>query len=100
MHFAISYELAQARVAGLRQPPPRAAPALAARRARPGGPGHIVPGPSAPGRRVRRRPAPGIVLAIASLGSAVAFVDATIVNIAFPDIARSFPGTPISALSW
>jgi MFS family permease len=40
------------------------------------------------------------VLAIASLGGAVAFVDATIVNIAFPDIARSFPGTSISTLSW
>jgi hypothetical protein len=34
-----------------------------------------------------------VVLAIASLGAAVAFVDATIVNIAFPDIERSFPGT-------
>ncbi|HEY2307702.1 MAG TPA: MFS transporter [Streptosporangiaceae bacterium] len=40
------------------------------------------------------------MLAIASLGAAVAFIDATIVNIAFPDIARSFPGTSISALSW
>jgi EmrB/QacA subfamily drug resistance transporter len=40
------------------------------------------------------------VLAIASLGAAVAFVDATIVNIAFPNIAHSFPGTPISSLSW
>jgi EmrB/QacA subfamily drug resistance transporter len=40
------------------------------------------------------------VLAIASLGGAVAFIDATIVNIAFPDITRSFPGTPISTLSW
>jgi EmrB/QacA subfamily drug resistance transporter len=40
------------------------------------------------------------VLAIASLGAAVAFVDATIVNIAFPDIARSFHGTSISTLSW
>ena len=30
----------------------------------------------------------------------VAFVDATIVNIAFPDIARSFPDVPISSLSW
>jgi EmrB/QacA subfamily drug resistance transporter len=40
------------------------------------------------------------VLAIASLGGAVAFVDATIVNVAFPDIARSFPGTSISTLSW
>ena len=40
------------------------------------------------------------MLAIASLGAAVAFIDATIVNIAFPDIGRSFPGTPISTLSW
>jgi NTE family protein len=49
---------------------------------------------------MRRRPSPRTVLAIASLGAAVAFVDATIVNIAFPDIARSFPGTSISTLSW
>jgi EmrB/QacA subfamily drug resistance transporter len=40
------------------------------------------------------------VLAIASLGGAVAFIDATIVNIALPDVARSFPGTSISTLSW
>jgi len=40
------------------------------------------------------------VFAIASLGAAVAFIDATIVNIAFPNIARSFPGTSISTLSW
>src|SRR5215470_4669446 len=49
---------------------------------------------------MRRRPSPRTVLAIASLGGAVAFIDATIVNIAFPDIARSFPGTSISTLSW
>jgi NTE family protein len=49
---------------------------------------------------MQRRPSPRTVLAIASLGSAVAFVDATIVNIAFPDIARSFPGTSISTVSW
>jgi hypothetical protein len=48
----------------------------------------------------QRGPAPRTVLAIASLGAAVAFVDATIVNIAFPDMARSFPETPISTLSW
>jgi EmrB/QacA subfamily drug resistance transporter len=48
----------------------------------------------------KRRPAPHIVLAVASLGVAVAFVDATIVNIAFPSIAISFKGTPISSLSW
>jgi NTE family protein len=51
-------------------------------------------------RRARRKPSSRTVLAIASLGSAVAFIDATIVNIAFPDIARSFPGTSLSTLSW
>jgi NTE family protein len=48
----------------------------------------------------RRGPTPRTVLAIASLGAAVAFVDATIVNIAFPNIERSFHGTSISTLSW
>ncbi len=49
---------------------------------------------------VRRRVDPRLVLAIASLGASVAFVDATIVNVAFPSIARSFRGTPIASLSW
>ena len=49
---------------------------------------------------VRRRPSPRTVLAIASLGGVIAFVDATIVNIAFPDITRSFPDASVSALSW
>ena len=49
---------------------------------------------------LRRRPAPRTVLAIAALGSAVAFVDATIVNIALPSIERSFPGTSIASISW
>src|SRR6478672_5520918 len=49
---------------------------------------------------VQRGPSPRTVLAIASLGASVAFVDATIVNIAFPDIARSFKGTSVSSLSW
>jgi NTE family protein len=48
----------------------------------------------------RSAPRPLLVLAVASLGVFMAFVDATIVNIAFPDIARSFPDTGISALSW
>jgi NTE family protein len=48
----------------------------------------------------RRRSTPRTVLAIASLGASVAFVDATIVNIAFPNIALSFRGTSISSLSW
>ena len=49
---------------------------------------------------LRRRPAPRTVLAVAALGSAVAFVDATIVNIALPSIERSFPGTSIASISW
>ena len=48
----------------------------------------------------RAAPSAGRVLAIASLGAAVAFVDATIVNIAFPNIAESFKGTSIQSLSW
>lgn len=40
------------------------------------------------------------MLAIASLGASVAFVDATIVNVAFPSVERSFRGTAISSLSW
>ena len=52
-------------------------------------------------RLIRRRaPAPTTVLAVSSFGVFMAFVDATIVNIAFPDIAESFPETDISSLSW
>ena len=45
-------------------------------------------------RPVMRRRAPGArtVFAVASLGVFMAFVDATIVNIAFPDIAALVPG--------
>ncbi len=53
-----------------------------------------------PAARVRNAPSPRTVLAVASLGAAVAFIDATIVNIAFPDIERSFRGSSISTLSW
>ena len=97
MHHAISGRLAQARLADLRQDAQRGTIARAARRARPRRPGRAGP---ALDRRVRRKPSPRTVLAIASLSGAIAFIDATIVNIAFPDIAHSFPGTPISALSW
>src|SRR3954452_22308500 len=48
----------------------------------------------------RHATAPTTVLDVASLGVFVAFVDATIVNIAFPDIARSFPTVSIASLSW
>jgi NTE family protein len=39
-------------------------------------------------------------IALTCLGAFVAFLDVTIVNIAFPDIARSFQGTDIADLSW
>jgi NTE family protein len=101
MHPIISYQLAQARLSDLRRDARRATLARAARRARPDRPGPAAtPGRPSLGRGARHRPSPSTVLALASLGSAVAFVDATIVNIAFPDIARSFPGTSIATLSW
>jgi EmrB/QacA subfamily drug resistance transporter len=40
------------------------------------------------------------VLAITSLASFMVFLDATIVNIAFPAIHRTFPSTSQTALSW
>jgi EmrB/QacA subfamily drug resistance transporter len=48
------------------------------------------------------RPAtrPGPVLAIASAATFVAFLDVTIVNVAFPDLARDFSGASLSLLSW
>jgi EmrB/QacA subfamily drug resistance transporter len=105
MHPAISYCLIQARTADLREQARRDRLARAARGARRDQRAHAAarsphPAAASPGRRVRSRPSPRTVLAIASLGSAVAFIDATIVNIAFPSIAHSFPGTPISSLSW
>lgn len=48
----------------------------------------------------RNAPSPRTVLAVASLGGFMAFVDATIVNVAFPDIHTSFPETSIGDLSW
>jgi EmrB/QacA subfamily drug resistance transporter len=40
------------------------------------------------------------VLAVAVLGTFMAFVDATIVNIAIPDIASEFPQAGLSSVSW
>jgi EmrB/QacA subfamily drug resistance transporter len=40
------------------------------------------------------------VLAVAVIGTFMAFVDATIVNIAIPDIASEFPGAGLSSVSW
>jgi NTE family protein len=40
------------------------------------------------------------VLAVAVLGTFMAFVDATIVNIAIPNIAHDFAGSRLSSVSW
>src|SRR3984957_8027576 len=43
---------------------------------------------------------PRAVLAVAVLGTFMAFVDATIVNIAVPNIAKHFSGSRLSTISW
>jgi EmrB/QacA subfamily drug resistance transporter len=48
----------------------------------------------------RRRVTPRQVLGVASLGAVLAFVDATIVNVAFPDIASDFEDASLSGISW
>ena len=48
----------------------------------------------------RRRPKPGAVLAIAGCGAFLAFLDSTIVNVAFPSIRSSFPSASLATLSW
>ena len=40
------------------------------------------------------------VLLITSVAAFMGFLDVTIVNIAFPDIQRSFPGASLAGLSW
>ena len=62
-------------------------------------PRHVPPAVP-PGSGRHRGPQPRTVLAICSMGAAMAFIDATIVNIAFPDIARSYPEASIAQLSW
>ena len=42
----------------------------------------------------------GTVLAVASIGAFLAFLDATVVNVAFPSIRTSFGGASIGELSW
>ena len=69
------------------------------------GGGHVVSLPRLPSGRgrvlaERRAVRPATVLAVASFGVLMAFIDATIVNVAFPEIQRSFPGTSFGALSW
>lgn len=64
--------------------------------------GDLSPIRDAPYSAVHRRGRiPGrTVLLVASIGAVLAFLDATIVNIAFPSIAASFPGESVSTISW
>src|SRR5690348_5821813 len=54
------------------------------------------------GRRQLAEPAgrPGLVLAVSSLAAFLAFLDVTIVNIAFPAISAEFPASSAADLSW
>jgi NTE family protein len=53
-----------------------------------------------PSARPRGRVSERTVLLVASFGAFLAFLDATIVNVAFPNIRDSFPDATISSLSW
>ncbi len=60
---------------------------------------HQLSGPPA-GTPRPSRVAPRTVLLVGSFGAFLAFLDATVVNVAFPNIRASFPSTSISGLSW
>lgn len=49
---------------------------------------------------LRRQPSSTAVLLVAAFGAFLAFLDSTIVNVAFPNIQQSFPTYPIASLSW
>ena len=53
-----------------------------------------------PASRPPSRTNPRTVLVVSSLGAFLAFLDATVVNVAFPDIRASFPEADVSGLSW
>ncbi|SEG58239.1 drug resistance transporter, EmrB/QacA subfamily [Actinacidiphila yanglinensis] len=57
-----------------------------------------IPGapPGVPGTVTR----PGLVLLLSSGATFIAFLDTTVVNVAFPDLATSFPADRVSDLSW
>jgi EmrB/QacA subfamily drug resistance transporter len=48
----------------------------------------------------RRQPSPTAVLLVAAFGAFLAFLDSTVVNIAFPAIQRYFHTSDIGSLSW
>ncbi|SFF32573.1 drug resistance transporter, EmrB/QacA subfamily [Actinacidiphila alni] len=59
----------------------------------------VAPGtPRAPGAAPAVRP--GLVLLLSAGATFIAFLDTTVVNVAFPDMAASFPADRVSDLSW
>ena len=58
-----------------------------------------VAGPQG-GALARRALRPAAVLAVGSASSFLVYLDATIVNIAFPDVRASFEGATLAGLSW
>ncbi len=58
------------------------------------------PAPTGALRTARRTPSSTGVLLVAAFGAFLAFLDSTIVNVAFPDIQASFPESSIGSLSW
>jgi NTE family protein len=61
---------------------------------------HVRDGASTQRAPLRRVSTPTAVLAVAVLGSSMAFVDASSVNIAIPNIAERFSGSGLSNVSW
>lgn len=57
------------------------------------------PDPSAPPPRPGGA-RPGLVLLLSAGATFIAFLDTTVVNVAFPDLAASFPADRVSDLSW
>ena len=48
----------------------------------------------------RRRYAPTAAVVVAAFGAFLAFLDSTVVNVAFPDIQAAFPHATVGTLSW
>ena len=63
-------------------------------------PERLVAGPPGAAAVRRRVPRPGVVLLVASIGMFMAFLDDTVVSIAFPNLVASFPQTSLGELSW
>ena len=55
---------------------------------------------AAPQARSLPRLRPAAVLAVGSASSFLVYLDATIVNVAFPDVRASFTGSSLTSLSW